>query len=312
MRGVKISIDAKTPQENKRRQWLNFRQKVIFIAVSIILSLGCDVVYYRNLVKEEHEDSSSAISVIMWILKILETAMGLFLVYIFCSLFYSFVRMRAYKLALKNREYSCLNKAMIMWISLLIILSTLSMILTNIMQATLVYQDNSNDSPLQFYQNHRFVFYTAIDFLKGITMVYLFKQQGKFYLSSSQRPVSQRPERVNIEPIPQNLLDELDISKHTNNYHQSGMGDATKDNLRLDHLNYSRELQTDKDYNADDVEGDHSTIKDEQESRQSDFLDKSSFMGYFEDENQFRNFLFSQLGDMRRNTPINVRFTTKI
>ena len=139
MRGVKISIDAKTPDENIVRQRLNLKIKVVYIVVSILLSLAVDVVYYKTVVRNQHEDPSSGLVIIMWILKILETAMGLIIVYLFCNMFYSFVRMRAYKLALKNKEYSCLNKAMIMWISLLIILSTFTMIMTNIMQAVSIY-----------------------------------------------------------------------------------------------------------------------------------------------------------------------------
>lgn len=69
---------------------------------------------------------------------------------------------------------------MILWVTFLIVISAFTVILRNIIGNLLFYKESEEDTVLEFYEAHRFVWFTAVDFLKGMTMLYLFYVQGKF------------------------------------------------------------------------------------------------------------------------------------
>lgn len=103
---------------------------------------------------------------------------------------------------------------MISWISLLIMLSTFNTVLNNIVTSMCIYEDTSDNPVLDFYQSHRFVWFTFVDFLKGMTMVYLFYKQGQFFLEYMQhrKMKGNQLKQSEIEPVPQNILDDLKFS----------------------------------------------------------------------------------------------------
>eukprot|EP00347_Sterkiella_histriomuscorum_P001684 403371075 len=324
MRGVVILIKAATPEINVKMQYNNNRLKYIFISLSVLLSIGTNVIYFRSMIKREYEtETSSAVSVIMWILAVSRTLMDLYITFVFCKLFFTFVRLRAIRLAQRGREFSCLQKLTISWISLLILLSTLNIILNNIVNSLYIYEAKSDNPVSDFYQDHRFVWFATVDFLKGITMVYLFYKQGQFFLeytqflkhkkqlsNQSKLNNSQQPKvQITKDEIPQNILADLKFSV------------LSSDPLRIDNVNYSHEIVTEQFDDSQNLiqyyqrEGqndrypvdDQSSIKGgEEEQQTSDFLDSSSFMDYFQQENQFRNYLISQFGggDFRRSTAL--------
>lgn len=70
MRGVIKSLDAKTTEENVYIQKRNNKFKIIFITVSVVVSLGYNALYYRSVIQNKYEDDSdSAVSILTWIIK---------------------------------------------------------------------------------------------------------------------------------------------------------------------------------------------------------------------------------------------------
>lgn len=69
MRGVIILIRCKSAEENLSKQYQNHKIKYLTICLSVLLTLGSNVIYYRIAVKREYESGAqTAVSVIMWII----------------------------------------------------------------------------------------------------------------------------------------------------------------------------------------------------------------------------------------------------
>lgn len=114
-----------------------------------------------------------------------------------------------------------MNVAMVFWVTFLVVLSGFNIILTNIVSPLLIYEKNKDSQVLQFYEQNAFVWFTAVDFLKGITMLYLFYQQGKFNI---RRMIQQRKESnsANKVEVPSRILGSLISQFSSDNINTSG------------------------------------------------------------------------------------------
>ena len=72
MRGVFLALKAQSSHENEVLQYKNLRQKVFLISGAVLLAIICTCLSYRSFVKQEYEDDpASAISICLWIVRIL-------------------------------------------------------------------------------------------------------------------------------------------------------------------------------------------------------------------------------------------------
>ena len=152
MRGVFLSLRASNSRENEALQKKNYLIKTIFISITVLLAIISSCLSYRSLVKNDKIEPDSAFSICLWIIRILQTLLDLYICYEFSVLFQIFVKLRKAKLHSRGRSFTCRNIMVILWICVLIFLTAFTVIIRNIVGTLSIYEEDSKSEVVEIYE----------------------------------------------------------------------------------------------------------------------------------------------------------------
>lgn len=152
MRGVFLSLRATNSRENEAMQKKNYLIKTIFISITVLLAIISSCLSYRSLVKNDKIEPDSAFSICLWIIRILQTLLDLYICYEFSVLFQIFVKLRKAKLHSHGRSFTCRNVMVILWICVLIFLTAFTVIVRNIVGTLSIYEEDSKSEVVEIYE----------------------------------------------------------------------------------------------------------------------------------------------------------------
>ena len=114
-------------------------------------------------------------------------------------------------------------------------MAAFTIVLRNIVSNLFIYKNQPTSEVLDFYEQQQFVWFTAVDFLRGMTMLYLFYVQGRFSIEQELSRKAQENQKKLREAqeaeakAPERILDSLRASMLTDYSHLNQNKEGSKD-----------------------------------------------------------------------------------